>query len=174
MNKETLVVNLFGGPSSGKSTTAAGIFFDLKTRGVNTEIAPEFCKDLTWEDRHQTIKDQIYVFGKQFHRIFRLLGKVDVIITDSPLLLTPVYDIEKRESLKKLAFEEHKKLWTYNVLIKRKKSYNPSGRSQTETEAKELDTRILDMLFEANECFETVDGDTEGKDLIVKKILMLL
>jgi len=174
MNNKTLIVNLFGGPSAGKSTLASGIFFDLKMQGINSELVSEYCKELTWEERHNTLKDQIYIFGQQFHRIFRLLGKVDVIITDSPLLLTPVYDIEKRESLKKLAFEEHKKLWTYNVVIKRNKSYNPKGRSQTESEANELDKQIVDMLFEANECFETFNGDTEGKDLIVKKILKLL
>jgi len=133
--KSTLVVCLYGGPGSGKSTMSAGIFFELKTRGINCELVSEFCKDLTWEERHDTIRDQIYIFGKQFHRLFRLLGKVDVIITDSPILLTPVYDGEHRRSLRNLVVEEHRKMWTYNVFIKRKKTFNPKGRKQNEEDS---------------------------------------
>jgi len=171
---ETLVVNLFAGPGAGKSTTAAGVFFDLKTRGINCEIAAEFAKDLTWEERHRTFTDQIYIFGKQYHRIHRLMGKVDVIITDSPLLLTPVYDGEKRPTLEKLVVEEHNKMWTYNVYLKRKKPFNPKGRIHGEEHAKDIDYAVADMLLKHDILFETFDGTTEGKDAIVKKILMLL
>ena len=171
---ETLVICLYGGPGCGKSTTAAGIFFDLKSRGINCELVTEFCKDLTWERRYKTFEDQIYIFGKQYHRIHRLMGQVDVIITDSPLLLTPVYDSEKRPTLEKLAVEEHDKMWTYNAFLKRKKAFNPKGRIHGEDHAKEIDTAIIDILMKHEVLFETFDGTTDGKDAIVKKILMLL
>jgi hypothetical protein len=172
--KETLLVNLYGGPGSGKSTTAAGVFFDLKNAGINTELAAEFAKDLTWEKRHHTLEDQIYIFGKQYHRIFRLWGKVDVIVTDSPILLTPIYDIEKRPTLKKLVMEEHEKLWTYNVFLKRKKGYNPKGRNQTEAEAKKIDFTILDMLNDCNVAYEVCEGNDKGKNEIVDKVKLML
>ena len=36
-NKDTFVINLFGGPGSGKSTMRARIFSELKYLGVNCE-----------------------------------------------------------------------------------------------------------------------------------------
>lgn len=171
---ETLVVNLFAGPGAGKSTTAAGIFFELKTRGINCELASEFAKDLTWEARHKTFEDQIYIFGKQYHRIHRLMGQVSVVITDSPLLLTPIYDAEKRQTLERLAVEEHNKMWTYNAFLIRKKPFNQSGRKHDEEGSKELDSQIAEMLLKHDVAFETFEGTPEGRDAIVKKILMLL
>jgi hypothetical protein len=173
-HKDTLVVNLFAGPGAGKSTTAAGIFFELKSKGINCELAAEYAKDLCWEERTRTFDDQIYIFGKQYHRIFRLLGQVAVVITDSPLLLTPVYDAEKRPTLKKLVLEEHNKMWTYNVFLKRKKAFNPKGRNHNEEQSKDIDYAVADMLLENDVLFETFEGTVEGKDAIVKKILMLL
>lgn len=171
---KTLVVNLFAGPGAGKSTTAAGVFFELKTRGINCELAAEYAKDLCWEERTRTFDDQIYIFGQQYHRIFRLLGQVSVVITDSPLLLTPVYDAEKRPTLKKLVLEEHNKMWTYNVFLKRKKVFNPKGRNHNEEQSKDIDYAVADMLLENDVLFETFEGTAEGKDAIVKKILILL
>jgi len=34
----TLVVNLYGGPGTGKSTTAAATFAELKMAGINCEL----------------------------------------------------------------------------------------------------------------------------------------
>ena len=171
---KTLVVNLFAGPGAGKSTMAAGIFFELKSRSINCELAAEYAKDLCWEERTRTFDDQIYIFGKQYHRIFRLLGQVSVVITDSPLLLTPVYDAEKRSTLKKLVLEEHNKMWTYNVFLKRKKAFNPKGRNHNEEQSKDIDYAVADILLDNDILFETFEGTVEGKDAIVKKILMFL
>ena len=43
--KETLVVNLFGGPGTGKSTMMAGIFAKLKSLGYDCEMCVEFAKE---------------------------------------------------------------------------------------------------------------------------------
>ncbi len=35
---KSIVINFFAGPGSGKSTTAAGVFFTLKTAGQKAEL----------------------------------------------------------------------------------------------------------------------------------------
>lgn len=172
--KTTLVVNLFAGPGAGKSTAAAGIFHDLKIYGISCELAAEYAKDLVWEERQKTFEDQIYLFAKQYHRIFRLLGQVDVVITDCPLLLSVIYDNERRETLKNLVYDEHHKMWTYNAFIKRVKKFNPKGRNHNLEQSKQLDRDILNVLDDAGECYETFEGNEAGKDAIVLKILKLL
>ena len=57
----TLVINLFGGPGCGKSTTMARIFADLKIQGYNAEMVSEFAKDLVYEQRQETMKDELYL-----------------------------------------------------------------------------------------------------------------
>lgn len=171
---KTLVLNLFAGPGAGKSTTAAGVFFELKTLGINCELVTEYAKDLVWEKRHSTFEDQIYLFAKQYHRIFRLLNRVSVVITDCPILLTPIYDYEKRPTLEALVVEEHNKMWTYNAFIQRKKKFNPKGRNHNEDEAKELDKHIMDILWKHRVPFESFEGTVDGKDAIVKRIITLL
>ena len=56
--KKTIFVNLFGGPSTGKSTLCASIFSELKIKGVDCEMALEYVKDLVWEESFEKIKNQ--------------------------------------------------------------------------------------------------------------------
>ena len=52
------VINLWGGPGCGKSTTAAGLFSIMKMRGHKVELVTEYAKELTY-DRNLTItKDE--------------------------------------------------------------------------------------------------------------------
>jgi hypothetical protein len=85
---KTTIVNLFGGPGTGKSTNAALSFGKLKVRGITAEYISEFAKDLVWEERHHALGYQPYLSAKQIYRIQRVIGKVPVIITDSPILLS--------------------------------------------------------------------------------------
>ena len=90
--KKPVVINLTGAPGAGKSTGAAKLFYELKTLGINCELVSEFAKDKTWEHNMEALSNQVYVFGKQFYRISRCANQVDVIITDSPLLLSVIYN----------------------------------------------------------------------------------
>lgn len=150
----TLVVNLYGGPGTGKSTTAALVFGRLKEVGVNAELVHEFAKDLTWEERHGALAYQPYIIGEQMWRIHKLLGKVDVIVTDSPVLLSShVYAADCPEYFApalRLLTEDAMVSWdTLDVFLKRDVEghpYNPAGRNQTLDEASALDERIKGVL----------------------------
>lgn len=157
----TLIVNLLAGPGAGKSTFAAALFAELKFYGTDVELAPEYAKDLVWEKRHKTFEDQIYMFGKQYHRINRLIGQVEVIVTDSPILLTPIYDGLKRKTLEKLVLEEFNKNRNYNIFLNRKKKYVEKGRNETEEQAKEVDKRIKKFLNDNDISYQELDGTKE-------------
>lgn len=167
-DNKTIIVNLFGGPGSGKSTTAAGLFHKLKIDGINCELVTEFAKHITWKEDFNTLKNQIYVFAKQHDRMFHLKGKVDVIITDSPIIMGLSYcnwDLMSR-SFEQLVVDEFNKNDVVNVnyFINRVKEYNPSGRSQTEEEAKEKDKHIKTLLNKYNVSFGSIDGDEKAVD----------
>jgi len=143
---QPLIVGFYAGPGAGKSSLCAGLFAELKWRGLEVEEALEFAKDKVWEESFKVLEDQIYIFGKQLHRINRLADKVDVILTDSPLLFSLIYAKDASEAFKTLVLEEHRKFPSLNIRVLRQKIYNPAGRMQTEAEAKRLDVTIAEML----------------------------
>ncbi len=165
-----IVVNLFAGPGSGKSTTCAGVFAKLKLAGVNCEMALEYAKDKVWEESNKVLDDQIYVFGKQLHRIFRLKDKVDVVITDSPILLSIIYDKTRNKYFSDLVLNQFNNFDNRNYFIERTTVYNPKGRLQTEDEAKEIDKVLLDLLKDCNIEYDSV-GKNEAVDYIFNKIM---
>jgi hypothetical protein len=160
-----IVINLFAGPGVGKSTTAARIFSELKLKGVNCEMALEFAKDKVWEESFKTMDDQIYIFGKQFHKIWRLKDKVDVIICDSPLPISIVYDKENSQAFHQLIMEQFDKFNNYNFLLERSGEYQESGRLQTEEEAKEVDKVVKKVLDENNIIYTTLPIDGAAKHI---------
>lgn len=144
---ETLVVNLYGGPGTGKSTTAAALFAELKNRGRNVELVPEFAKDLVWEGRTRVLENQLYILGKQMHRVWRLRGQVEAVITDSPILLALFY-ASGWKALHEMALDVHSQWRTIDIFLTRdpERPYNPKGRTQTEDEAKDVDVGLRTML----------------------------
>lgn len=88
-----LVINLWGGPGAGKTTTSSGLFYVLRHKWhVNLELVTEFATDLCFEQARENLKNQVYLLGNQFHRIWRLrqIG-VEVVITDAPIGLNRIY-----------------------------------------------------------------------------------
>ena len=91
---QTIVINLMGAPGTGKSTIASELFSKMKWLGYDVELVSEYAKELVWEERNETFKNELYLFAKQHHRMFRLNNKVKYIITDRPLILSIFYNTE--------------------------------------------------------------------------------
>ena len=149
----TVVVNLFGGPGCGKSTTAAALFAELKMQHVNCELVTEFAKDKVWEHNAKIFDAQPYLFGKQYWKIKRCLGEVDFIITDSPLLLSIVYNNKyaKLQYFNSMVKEIHDQFNNMNWLVRRENLYQTSGRNESHSEALLLDDEIEALLIALEE-----------------------
>lgn len=167
---KTKVINLYGGPGTGKSTNAARLFAALKDEGREVELVTEYAKDLVWEERHKTFDDQVYIFAKQYHRIQRLIGKVEFIVTDSPILLSTIYDPDSSVNLCNLVLECYEKCDNVNYFLTRIKEYRENGRMQTFEEAKEIDQRILNMLNDFDISYNVIEGSAWGINRIIKRI----
>lgn len=170
---QPICVNLSGAPSAGKSTLAAYVFSKLKMMGVNCELVTEFAKDKVWEKNNEALSNQIYIFAKQYYRITRCAGKVDVVITDSPLFLSPFYnkDPDIDEPLKELVSKIVAKYDNLNYFLRRVKKYNPIGRLQTEAESNEYGLHIKDMMKSFGIKFKEIDGDLMSADMIVQDVI---
>lgn len=151
---KTLVVNFFAGPGCGKSTTAAQVFAALKLRGVNAELVTEYAKGWAWQQRKIGQLDQFYLFGKQLHRESQLYGKVDVIVTDSPIGIAAFYAyrycspaIASAVKACHAAVRSEAVADYVDIVLQRTKAYNPKGRYETEEEAKQIDSDMRDFLY---------------------------
>lgn len=172
----TLIVNLFGVPGAGKSTGAAQIFASLKKAGINAELVTEFAKDKVWEENPSVFKNQAYIFGKQSFKISRCAGKVDVIVTDSPLPLSIFYNDDPllTENFNKTVMDVFNGYENLNYMLVRTKPYNPKGRFQTEDESNALKQPLIDLLNNRNIKYTEVTGDNLGYETIVAEIINII
>jgi len=173
----TKIINLYGGPGTGKSTTAAALFAELKYRGVNCEYVQEYAKDKAWEfgTNHlgtpKVFQAQEYIFGKQHFRLRRCAEDVDVIVTDCPLFLGLIYMPKNFgiPSLKNCIREAYDLYDNLNIFLVRHKEYNPKGRFQSEEQAKDLDVKVKQMLTNQAVPFHVVDSDRTAVGAIIAK-----
>lgn len=147
-------INLFGGPGSSKSTTAAWLFAALKIRHISIELITEYVKKYAYEKRQINEFDQIYIFGKQLNYEHRFLNAgVDYIITDSPVLLSGIYsqlyyeDLNIASNIYEITKKYDSKYPPLNIFLDRKdRPYNQSGRYQTKDEAIHIDNTIRSVF----------------------------
>ena len=166
-------INLFAGPCAGKSTLASEVFVDLKKKHLNCELVTEYAKDLTWQNSTEVLKNQIYVWAKQHQRMFRLNNKVDIVVTDSPFLLSTIYDLADNKLFHELILQEFNKYTNINFFIERDENvvFSEIGRYQNLTEAKAIDTKILKLLEKYSMNYFKIRSLTSAKDEIVQLAL---
>ena len=172
-----IIVNCWGQPGAGKSTTAAATFAKLKISGVNCELVTEYAKELSWSARHEELRYQIHIFGKQLRNLERLVGKVDAIVTDSPILLSRFYGQRYSDyppSFYQLVLDQYNRMNNVNFFINRVKPYNPKGRNQTEEESDSFATDMEQMLIDLHVPYCKLDGDVKAPEVIAARVLDML
>lgn len=166
---ETVVLNLIGGSGIGKSTTSAGLFYELKKAQIDAELVVEFAKQLVWQERHKTFDDQLYVFAKQHNKIFSVNGKVEVIVTDCPLLISGIFS--KDEDERKLIVKKFNQYNNINIFLKRTHKFNPNGRLEDENGARENDRKLEQFLKENNVPYFSIEPSDDGLQEILEIIM---
>jgi hypothetical protein len=165
------VINLFGGPGTGKSTTAAGVFHHMKCAGLEVELVTEYAKDMVWEHRHNILEDQIYIFAKQQRRISRLRDHhIDWVITDSPIPLGLCYrsTTDNQDAFAQVVMQVFNSYENHNFYLTRNVQYNPNGRNQKQVhEAEHVDDKVMHMLTQNQITCDLIQGGTNAvKDIL--------
>ncbi len=172
---KTFVLNLFGAPGSGKSTFGDLLFGFLKLNGVTCEKFDEFAKAYAWEGNLTALSDQPFLLGNHFHSFFRLDGKVNLIITDSPLPLSIYYNRVSKTTFSKcfdeLVLEAYNRFDNINYYMVRNFPYEQEGRYQTEAESVMVDKDLRKILKEYNIGYrEIVNTTIESTKALAEKI----
>lgn len=172
-------INLYGGPGTGKSTTAAGLFYKMKTDNFKVEYISEFAKELTFSEDMTRLKDQLLVLAEQHHRMFRLDGKVDFAIHDSPINMGQVYldnDVIPVREFKAFSDALFSRYNNINIFLQRnveEHGYQGYGRNQTLQEAIDKDNEIKEMLTDNGLDFHVIDMSSDAVSSIYDIIKIL-
>lgn len=166
------VINVIAGPGAGKSTLASGLYHEAKRRGWNVELVTEVAKDLVWEGRHCALSNQAYVFGRQMQRIHRLEGQVDIVITDSPVLLSAIYAPDDYPSeWEQVVVTLWKRYSNYVALLGRGPWFDDRGRVHNLDASIEIDQRIAVLLDKHDITYTQVDHGYRSPGEVLDTVL---
>ena len=174
--KNTIVINILGGPGVGKTTIANDLFVRLKKMGKDVESVSEFAKELVWEKRDEAFDDRLYMHAEQNHRLMMMNNNLDYIITDSPLILTSIYNsyyLKDKFSTSYNSMIDEVTIQTWNLynnktfFIERSVDYETNGRRESERQANDIDIKIKKYLEDNNIEYITI----QDRDNAVNEIL---
>lgn len=170
-------INLYGCPSSGKTTLASKIFAKMKELRYDIAYVQEYSKDLVYQGidmRFLDEKDRIFILAEQLRRE-SILKKVEYMVTDSPLILTAYYhqDPNKNEDwsyvqdiVKRQLKDDELHFWL-NII----EDFEEVGRSHSKDESLKIQEELKSYLHSFNiELIELPNGLDERVDEILKHI----
>lgn len=172
--KQAIVINLAGGPGCGKSILASDVFSALKKKYVECELSSEYIKRKIREDARKVVQNQIYIFAKQQFQLFGMKDNVQVIITDSPIFLSAVYDDTQCKNLRQLIMKEFNGYKNLTYLLERndKIKYEQEGRYQDLEGAKQVDEKVKKFMKKNDIKYKTLKGiDSDSLKIIIKDAL---
>ncbi len=173
-----LLINFVGAPSVGKSTISALTFVKLKTNHHSSELVQEYAKQLVWSENFEDLSNQWYVSKKQYEMLKAVYGKVNYLVTDSPLILGLHYnryhkdnvsDIKKTETMILSKMKEFNNVY---ILLKRNTNipYEKIGRIHTEQQSIEIEKNLKNILDEFNIKYLEITSDVNNIQKIIDYI----
>jgi hypothetical protein len=158
---------------------SALIFAELKMRHISTEYTPEYAKQLVWQEKFEDLNNQYHVSLTQYKMLKCIDGKVDYIITDSPLFLGLFYnrdfenntsDIIKTECM---ILDKLKEFNNKYIFLERNETYpfETQGRVHNEQESKRIDAELKKLLEKHNIKFKVFKSSKDSISNIIDFIL---
>lgn len=186
-DKHTIVINAFAGPGAGKTTSCLEVAEKLKKQGFVTEYVQEYAKELVYDnnlimlDGHY--EHQFAILNEQMKRINRLYGKVDFIVTDSPILLNNTYlNEDKNTEVYSVYSDSVNKLYglynNFNYFVERDTSvFEKEGRIHNLEQSIAIDNELKNMLHNNQIDFDvythaTIDNIVRDSTIIYAKQLI--
>lgn len=150
--KKTTVINITGGSGLGKSTAAAMLFALMKMRGYSVELVQEVAKELLYKGYTLGPHLQPEILRLQSDKERYLYNKVDFVITDSPLILCPIYEqyyggtSNTLDNALSLQSDDAKHVY---IMLKRKPEYHDKAwRNETADQAAIVDNLCYSFIKE--------------------------
>ena len=174
-----LLINFVGAPSSGKSMMAALTFVKLKTDHNSSELIQEYAKQLVWDNKFEELANQWYVTKKQYDMIKAVYGKVDYVVTDSPLLLGLYYNRHENENVcniektEKMILSKMSEFDNIYIFLERNEEfpYEIEGRIHNEEQSKVISSQLLGLLDEFGIEYKSFKSDKKNVSAILDYIL---
>lgn len=142
---------------------------------MDVELVTEYAKELVWEGRETELlePDQLYILSQQYKRVSRLQGKVEYVITDSPLLVSLVYTPKNPHSfMKQFVYDLWDTFDNISFVLQRSTAFNEEGRAHTLEQSLAVDNKILEVLDWGGIHYQFVDVNSTTVDVLLNKILL--
>ena len=177
----TLLIDIYGGPSSGKSTTSLALTSLLKLyldqysgSTMRVEYVSEAAQGFVWESGSLMLANQARLFGEQFRRLERLRGKVDIIVSDSPLWLCAYYgrpDLYPQPAWSEVIRAHYQHFAVLPILVNRVGRFETEGRVHDETASTEAHEAIAAIARrEYGDGLMTMDADVGTPFRVIKRL----
>lgn len=175
--KKPIVINMVGGPGTFKSAISSGVFVLLKMHGISCELVSEFAKSLTWHKQYDLLADQEYVFKNQNSLLSTVSEFVDVVVLDTSLLLSNIYnrDVTSDEFKNKVleTFNSYNNL-TFNLVRNTEVPYEEVGRNQCLSDACDIDRVINNMLENSGVKYTIIKSCPDAINVITKQVMEVI
>lgn len=172
--KNTLCVNLYGGPGTGKSVQQALIFARLKMWGVDAIMSMEIAKRHVYSGS-KDIATQEGLFGDQLKELNLFNNNVEVIVTEAPLLFNIIYDKAYAKTsnidFHRTVSNRYKEFNNMDFLFTRTHEYQQEGRYQDESGAREID-EIIQQVLKENAVVPHVIEPHEESAITIARLIM--
>lgn len=168
------VINFFGAPGVGKTTSAMDLTAMLKRIQVDAEVSLELVKQYIHSDANHLLSYQNFIFAEQERqlRILQDSKEVEFAVTDAPLLHSVLYAPENYPVFfKELVFEIFQGYDNVNFFINRNHPYSHQGRIHDEVKSDLLSNKLKYFLINHSVPFIEIKSTDNLKESVFEYLM---